>query len=306
LTTQPVLPPLPGTCRRRLISHYGPAAEAWLDTVPGLLTDAGRRWNLRLTGYHDAGHASILAVGVDSHGRPVLVKAWFDPDRYVRETAALRLWHRGSGRVVLGTDDELSSALLRLIAARPGGQEPPPGETTLVADALQRVHGIGRNVTPGTYPSLADHLADELLPRMRERQFTSLYGSRIAQTATYLDGLAEDPVRRTVLHADLYRENVAFTRHGRPVLLDPLPMQGDALFDWAFWTIYYRLGHATEERLREASRRSGAPRASLLPWCLLIGLDGLLYYEDTGDPRRTRMADILTDLLASAAGRPAS
>ncbi|SEO94644.1 fructosamine kinase family protein [Actinacidiphila rubida] len=299
MTTPPLLPPPSLTCRGRLIAHYGGAAEAWLDRVPQLLTDAGRRWNLRLTGYHDAGHASVLATALDRQDRPVLVKTWFDPDRYVHETAALRLWHPGPDRVVLDTADELSAALLRMIAGRPGGHEPPSGETALVAEALQQAHGVGRDVVPGTFPSLADHLANELLPRIRERALTSLHGSRIVQIKPYLDGLAETLFRRTVLHSDLYRENVAFTRQGRPVLLDPLPMQGDALFDWAFWTIYYRLGHATEERLREAARRSGLPQARILPWCLLIGLDGLLYYEDTGDPRQERMADVLTALYRS-------
>ncbi|WP_328915011.1 MULTISPECIES: fructosamine kinase family protein [unclassified Streptomyces] len=294
------LPPLPTTCRSRLTAHYGSPVEAWLDRVPDLLTTAARRWDLNLTGYHDTGHASVLATALDSQSRPVLVKVWPDPDRYSRETAALRLWHPGPGRIVLASDDDLSAAALRMIAAQPGGDEPPLDQTSPVAEAIQQAHSIGRSVSPGTFPLLSDHLRDEILPHIRKRQATSLYGLLTTRVAPHLAGLSDDPARRTVLHADLYRENVAFNRHGRPVLLDPLPMEGDAVFDWAFWSLYYRLGHDTEERLREAARRSGVARVSILPWCLLIGLDGLLYYEETGDPRLDRMAGVLAALCSYA------
>lgn len=294
------LPPLPISSRTRLTTHYGPAVESWLDSVPDLLAAAGRKWSLKLTGYHDAGHASALATAIDAQAGPVMVKVWFDPDRYSRETAALRLWHPGPGQVVLASDDELSAAVLRMVAARPGGDEPPPRETALVAEAIQQAHRIGRDTAPGTFPLLADHLSDEILPRIGERRITTVYGNLAARVAPYLSAVFDDPARRTVLHADLYRENVAFNRHGRPVLLDPLPMQGDALFDWAFWTVYYRLDLDTDARLSEAARRTGIARVRILPWCLLLALDGLLYYEETGDPRLNRMSFVLTTLCSYA------
>lgn len=305
MNAETLLPPVSANCRSRLTGHYGSSADAWLDRVPQLFTAAGRRWNLTVTGYHDAGHASALATATDHRSRAVLLKAWPDPKRYVREVAALRLWHPGPGRVVLAADDELSVAVLRMVGLRPGGEEPPDDETTLVAEAIQHAHSIGRSVSSGAFPTLSDHLQGELLPRVRRRGSRSSYGYLAARVARHTDGLAEDPGRRTVLHADLYRENVAFTRQGRPVLLDPLPMDGDALFDWAFWTAYYRLGHGTQERLRQAASRSGNRRSRILPWCLLIGFDGLLYYEETGDRRADRMAAVLDALCGQAEGRQA-
>ncbi|WP_233580426.1 fructosamine kinase family protein [Streptomyces triticirhizae] len=106
-----------------------------------------------------------------------------------------------------------------------------------------------------------------------------------------------------MLHADLYRENVPFTLDGQPVLLDPLPMTGDAAFDWAFWTIYYQVEGGTAYRLRRASRTSGIPVDDILPWCLLLSTDGLLYYEETGDPRLLQMMAVLDALLKIAATR---
>jgi streptomycin 6-kinase len=107
-----------------------------------------------------------------------------------------------------------------------------------------------------------------------------------------------------VLHADLYRENIPFTRGGRPVLLDPLPMTGDAAYDWAFWCIYYQLGHGTGHRLYQASRTSGIPAEEIHPWCLLLSLDGLLYYEETRDPRASEMTALLNALVERAARFP--
>src|SRR5438045_3989682 len=42
----PTLGAVPTTARRRLVDHYGPAADCWLDAVPGLLTEAAFRWRL--------------------------------------------------------------------------------------------------------------------------------------------------------------------------------------------------------------------------------------------------------------------
>jgi hypothetical protein len=34
----PSLGAVPPTARRRLVDHYGPAVDCWLDAIPGLLT----------------------------------------------------------------------------------------------------------------------------------------------------------------------------------------------------------------------------------------------------------------------------
>jgi streptomycin 6-kinase len=83
---------VPPTARRRLVDHYGPAVHSWLDAVPGLVTEAASRWGLTLVDYHDAGCASSIAVARMPGGRPVLVKAWYDPSRYIHEIVALRAW----------------------------------------------------------------------------------------------------------------------------------------------------------------------------------------------------------------------
>ncbi|RBM22522.1 aminoglycoside phosphotransferase family protein [Streptomyces sp. PT12] len=298
------LPPVPPGCCQRLTAHYGQVLNAWIDAAPGLLTATAARWSLTLGGYHDAGHASVLVTAVDRRGERLLLKAWPDRDRYSRELRALRLWHREKHDIVQVTDDSRAVAALRAVGGVPGGAVRPPHEEGLVAAAIQRVHEEGAHSHAAVeLPSLRDFTAEEVRPRIDRRLKLTEHRQRAERALSHTAGLREEPRRQTVLHADLYRENVPFTLDGQPVLLDPLPMTGDAAFDWAFWTIYYQVGGGTAYRLRRASRTSGIPVDEILPWCLLLSTDGLLYYEETNDPRLPQMMAVLDALLKIVATR---
>ncbi|MFG2213069.1 aminoglycoside phosphotransferase family protein [Streptomyces sp. NPDC048638] len=294
---------VPAGCRRRLVAHYGPQAQAWLDDVPDLLERAAKRWKLTLDGYHDAGHASIIAMAVTFDGRPLLLKAWPDPARYRHEVGALQLWSGGPTAAVVESADDLAVAALELVGSRPGGGAQPQRELQMVAVALQGLHTLGRRRGRlNRFPLLADHLQLEVLPRIRRRARELDLGSwrlLVDVVLPTLDGLQQDTDRLTVLHADLYRENIPFDHRGHPRLIDPLPMLGDAVFDWAFWTVYYDLGNGTDARLSAAARISRIPLPLLAPWCRALALDGFLFYLETRDPRAPRMADVLASLTSS-------
>ncbi|MFE1249634.1 phosphotransferase [Streptomyces sp. NPDC058766] len=289
-------------CRRRLITHYGPEVSVWLDAVPTLLEEAAERWKLTLGAYHDAGHASVVVMAGTLEGRPLLLKAWADPTRFRNEVTALRLWAGGPTTGVVEAADDLAVAALEMIGGRPGGDERPPRELQTVAAALQGLHTIGRRQRrPRELSSLTSYLHQEVRPRVRRR----LESVDVGQWQEHVDAalpalvpLEEDGGRATVLHADLYRENVLFDWLGHPRLIDPLPMVGDAAFDWAFWTVYYELGHGTDARLAAAARISRIPVPVLAPWCRALALDGLLFYLETGDPRGATMAEVLAWLSA--------
>lgn len=294
---------IPAGCRQRLLAHYGPGVAGWLDAAPDLLARAAERWKLSPAGYHDAGHASVIATATTLDGRPLVLKAWADPDRYRREVDALRLWAGGPTADVVEAADDLAVAALELVGGRPGGAERPQRETQMVAAALQGLHTLGRRRSrSAVFPSLADYLDHEVLPRIELRAGTAEAGPwrpLVDATISTLHRLEEDTSRATVLHADLYRENVPFDWLAHPRLIDPLPMVGDPAFDWAFWTVYYDLGHGTDGRLAAAARVSRIPVPELAPWCRLLALDGLLFYLETNDPRAPRMAEVLTGLSPS-------
>lgn len=293
-------------CRERLITHYGTEVSGWLDTVPALLDQAAERWKLALGAYHNTGHASVIATAGTLDRRPLLLKAWADPARFRSEVTALRLWAGGPTADVVEVADDLAVAALEMISGQPGGGERPPRELQTVAAALQGLHTFGRRRRrPRDLPLLATYLHQEIRPRVWRRLESVDLGpwhDFANAILPELMTLAEDDGRATVLHTDLYRENVLFDWLGHPRFIDPLPMVGDAAFDWAFWTVYYDLGHDTDARLATAARIADIPVPVLAPWCRALAVDGLLYYLETADPRAPRMADVLAWLSAPSLG----
>jgi streptomycin 6-kinase len=287
-------------CRERLTVHYGEQVTVWLDHVPTLLTEAAWRWDLRVHGYYDAGHASALATATTGEGAPVILKAWFDGERYTRETTALRHWEPLNSRVVRTQDDGRAVACLELIGGAPAGRPCPASGGEQVAAALTMLHGCPppeRN-----FPCLDTYLAAEVEPRIRSRteRFAAYVPRRCVELG--LDALTRrsESGTRTLLHGDLYQENVPFGYDGRPVFLDPLPMYGDAAFDWAFFVVYYDMASDPAARLRLAAKASGLPAAGLLPWCLMLCIDGLLYYHEVGDSREARMTEVMLAITAES------
>lgn len=284
-------------CRDRLVAHYGQPVTSWLEEVPARLAVAARASNLQLGGYHDAGHASALAVARTRDGTPVMLKAWFDRDRYRRETAALRHWEPVNGRVVREHDDRLAVACLEVVGGVPGGAVRPCDSDEQVANALARLHRLP--ASSAGFPSLDVYLGEEVAPRIRRRAdgCGQLLPPRcLTLGLESLDRLPSAGTEPALLHTDLYQENVPFERGGRPVVLDPLPMIGDRAFDWAFWTVYFDLARDPVRRLRIAAHASSIAIETLVPWCLMLCLDGLLHYREVGDRREARMVEVMTAL----------
>ncbi|MFD7813705.1 fructosamine kinase family protein [Streptomyces sp. NPDC059785] len=306
MATAPTLPTVPAGCRSRLTAHYGPAVNEWLDTVPALFATAAENWGFTVGAYHDAGHSAVLATAADAQGAPLVLKAWPDRNRYVHETSALRLWYDDDGPAsasVLRADDNVrAAAALTMVGGHPGGAVRPPStaEHLLVAEALHGLHATGRTTPRAAmtdFPVLEAYVEEEVVPRIHRRRARFAGRQMVDAALSVLVGLREASDRTTVLHGDLYRENIPFDLDGEPVPLDPLPLRGDAVFDWAFWVVYYELGARTNHRFRQALTTSGIPLTDLLPWCVLLSLDGLLYYAETGDSRLPTMTAVLNALL---------
>ncbi len=135
---------------------------------------------------------------------------------------------------------------------------------------------------------MADYVRDEMIPRVwtRLRDMDPTRWEGPARTGLQaLDELRTVESEVTVLHGDLYRENVLFALARGPVFVDPLPMLGPAAFDWAFWIVYYDGGFGIDERMAAAMEISEVPAIDIRRWCSALFLDGLLYYLETADPR---------------------
>ena len=300
--TAQTLGEVPLGCRQRLLDHYGPSAEAWLLAAPSLLAEAAERWKLSLKGYHDAGHASAVALATTLDGTLVILKAWFERLRYRHEIAALTVWAGGPTADVIEAADDLSVAALELVGGQPGGAAPLGRERQMVAAAIHGLHSLGRRRPRPDVPSLAHFHQEVVMPRIRQRLQSLDLGSwrmLVEEACEGLPALREDPARTTVLHADLYRENVIFDGGGHPRLIDPHPLVGDAAFDWAFWTVYYDLEREVADRLATAARISRIPVPEITPWCRALAADGFLYYREIDDPALPKIVKVLSSLMAS-------
>ncbi|GAA2031274.1 hypothetical protein GCM10009839_33950 [Catenulispora yoronensis] len=295
MTRTGALEPVPSGCRERILAHYGTDAETWLQAVPQFLAAAAARWGVALSGYHDAGHASVIARGSTCDGADVLLKAWFD-ERYIRETTALRLWQSGPVTSLIGCADDLQIAMMGIVGERPGGQPRPPQDAPAVAAAIAELHTVTLDQASRNLPLLSDYRDIDILPRVRRR--TAIFADRVPSDCVHAgtaacDRLPEIGGPPVLLHADLYRENVLWDSDGQPVVIDPLPMIGDAAFDWAFWTVYYDLADGQDERLRLADLHGTATREAILTWSAALALDGLLFYLEARDQRVARMIEVL-------------
>lgn len=288
---------LPAGARRRLTEHYGPDVAEWLSDVEATMASMASLWAIEVRGYHDAGWASVIATGVDASGRPVVLKAIPETDRYIREREALTHWAETPVCRLLRFDDSEQVLLLDSVAGVPGGAARPADHTKRVAEALPRLHQA--EVTANSVvPLLIDYHRDGVIGCIehRARRFRDQLGQRQIQRALEVcDDLCRRPSRQVMLHSDLYAENVLFDGDGRPVFIDPHAKVGSPAFDWAFWAVYYISIEGFAERA--ALCRVIAPEQydEMLAWSLTLAVDGGLYYLDVVDER----VDYMRSLLAS-------
>src|SRR5690349_14907088 len=93
-----------------LINLAGEAGRAWIDTVPLLVHDLCRAWDLAVDGATMHGYLGLVVPVVRGAARCMLKVSWPD-ESTVQEMNALRAW-AGRGMVRLLEADENHVALL--------------------------------------------------------------------------------------------------------------------------------------------------------------------------------------------------
>ncbi|RKS78672.1 streptomycin 6-kinase [Actinomadura pelletieri DSM 43383] len=235
----------------------------------------------------------------------MVLKAAFDPRRLAEESAAFAFWRGQAVPGLVAVEEDLGVLVTELVEPGPGGAQRPRREAVLVAQALDRLHEREPNSVRGALPTLVEYYADEVVGRMTERDDVTgrMVDRALVATASRLALSLPTAAgeRERVLHADLYRENVLFDPEGRAVFIDPLPKIGPPVFDWAFWSVYYDFHHGFEERLHIAVDRA-ENADTLVPWCLLLAVDGLLYFLSIEDGQRVTRARKIIEVLRESGG----
>jgi streptomycin 6-kinase len=280
---------LPAGAIGRLTEHYGPSVRPWLDQVETTLALAAARWKIELSGYHDAGWTSVVAIGRSAAGQPVLIKVLPERQRYEQERAALLHWRQAPVNRLLRFDNANQLLLLAAVAGVPGGGPEPPDHSRRVARALSQLHRSPAS-TAGPIPLLIDYYLGSVVPRVQQRaqRFGHIVGPGNIERCVQLSRrLCARPARQRLLHSDLYAENVLFDETGQPVFIDPHAKIGSPAFDWAFWCVYYIPTSGFAERVALCRQYASAELDEALAWLVTLAIDGALYYLDTDDHHQT-------------------
>lgn len=273
---------IPDGTRQRLRTFYGSPVLDWLDTVAATIDRTAYGWGVTIDGYHDRGWTSVIAHGFTNDNEPVIIKAVPDPARYHRELATLRHWDSAAAEV-LASDDATRTFLLPMVGHSPGGATPPHDHELRTALRLPSLHR--RPATRQRHvPDLQTLFNQRIQPQINaSQQLKQCLGSNAVAAITRLGQLALDRDRtRTMLHGDLYFENVVFNTGGHPTFVDPRGITGPAAYDWAFWCVFY-LDDGLERRLAMIDRLGLVDRAAVIPWIVVITADSLRHHLQAGD-----------------------
>ena len=284
-----------------------PEGKAWMASLPSLLRDLARQWDLTTDGALLGRGYNAVVLPVRQGGRPLALKLTWPPGQARKEADALAAW-QARGAVELAACDAPRSALLleRLDASRSLAAI-PVAEAAAAAGTLIRTLAIAPS---GSFPSLraqARQLAATIPARQRSLQ-DPLPGPWITLATRLAASLARDTARLLV-HTDLHYENVlASQRPGqRWVAIDPDAAVGAPERSVAelLWTRADELPspQAITGLLDTVVENGQLDRAKAIAWGFVRSIDYWLWGLDNGltsDPVRCQR--IASALAASSTG----
>ncbi len=274
--------------------------RAWLDRLPGLVTDTCRRWELQIAGPpYEGGVCGWVAPVRHRAGDAVLKITWPHPEAAM-EGAALRWWD-GSGAVRLLAEDTGTWALL-LERCEPGtplreARLPYERGLQIAADVLDALWKKG---VPGANTAGFDDMGSVC------DGWADLSAERAGSNGAVLSALGVDPgvvdlgigllrelprsaARRVVVHGDANPGNLLASRRGALLAIDPKPMVGDPAFDpWSVvaqldWP-FRRADAAVEvpRRVQLFAERLGLEPQRIAAWGVARDVEGGLWAASVG------------------------
>lgn len=218
---------------RHIVAEAGEAGERWLESLPGLVEEAARRFGVRVGRPGDT-RISFVAPATCADGTAAVLKLTFPEAESAGEADALRLWD-GDGAVrLLASAPDLSALLLERLEPGTSLWELPEEEANPIAAAI--LPRLWMPVPePHPFPVLRVEAARwaEEIPRLWERRGRP-YERRLAEEAAALAAeLAASVGEDVLLHQDFHGGNVLAARREPWLAIDPKPIVGDRAFDTA-------------------------------------------------------------------------
>ena len=226
--SEPAYPPPMVALMRKM-----PEGRAWLEALPGLISEFRERWRLALGAPYPNSFVSVVFPAEREDGGRAVLKLSFRDRETANESAALRLY-AGEGSVRLLEADPERGALL-LERAEPGTplmQLPDLAEAdAIAADVL---HRLWRPVRDGHPFELA---VDRAAAWAREQLTTweatgrSFERELAEEAAALFADLAQAVEEPVLLHQDFHHDNVLAAEREPWLAIDPKPLAGERAFD---------------------------------------------------------------------------
>jgi len=217
-----------------------PDGAAWLEHLPGLVTECCARWDLVLGAPFEPATISYVAPVTRSDGTPAVLKVNFPEPESEHEAAALAHWD-GAGAVRLLASDPGRRALL-VERCAPGDQLWSVADEAQAdrqaAAVLRRLWSAPPPPAGHPFRTLAGEArrwADELPARWQRhaRPFDRALLDRAVGWIGELLASGAEGGAEVLLHQDLHGGNVLRARREPWLVIDPKPMSGDPHYELA-------------------------------------------------------------------------
>jgi streptomycin 6-kinase len=270
------------------------SGEDWLATLPTLLGDLLREWELEPIGPTMSGACSValpvrlLGAGRDAagvSGEAVLKVSWPHPEA-ATESLALQTWN-GHGAVrLLRADPSRFAMLLERLHTRDLAGVDVDEACGVIGDLLR----VLRRPPHPRVPRLVDY-AERQARELREAPpvLPRRYLDQAAALAREL--VARPPAEERLLHTDLHYFNVLGAYRSPWLAIDPKPMAGDPAFEVApaLWNRADELGTGSQvrwslrRRLEIICERAGLDEGRARAWTIVREADNAVDAAESAD-----------------------
>ena len=283
---------IPEKFRRDRIAMNGEEGRAWLERLPGVLTECEQRWDISIGPPFNLSF-NYVAPAVQVDGTQVVVKVCSLTDEFPQQPEALRLVD-GHGMVrLLECDwDEEIMLLERLL---PGAMllevEDDEFTTSCAASIMQK---IWRPV-PENHPFKTIQRWGKGFERLRQTYAggTGPFPQALVERAeTLYRELCASMAEPVLLHGDLHHENILSAEREPWLAIDPKGVVGEAVYETGSWLrnpmpqlleMPYP-GRILARRIDQFSEQLGFERARIRDWGLAQAmLSAWWSMEDSGE-----------------------
>jgi streptomycin 6-kinase len=217
---------------RTTLALYGEEGAAWLASLPALLAECERRWDLAILPPFPNLSYNYVAPAVRADGVELVVKLGVPNPELRSEAAALAIYDgRGCARLL---GDDAGAGVLLLERVRPGAPltdlEDDEAATDIAAEVMRQLWRPAPAEHP--FPTIADWAL--ALPRLREafgggtgplpERLVSMAETLFAELIASMDA----PV---VLHGDLHHGNILAAGRAPWLAIDPKGIVGEPAYE---------------------------------------------------------------------------